>query len=189
MEGTVPFIAFKKPFEEVIIADHLLTIEHAKQTIANDQFRVFPVPKKRLVEEGSEFNSPEDKKMLEGTYVGDKWGGKYLRAPDIFFTILEKGEGKLEKLKEIADIEFGIKTGANDFFYLTKEEAEYHKIEEDYLKPAILKTDEIKIPILSKNDFDGYFFWCSKEKDDLQGTNALKYINWGEQQPNRNQTR
>jgi len=26
----------------------------------------------------------------EGTYEGDKWGGKYLRAPDIYFTILEK---------------------------------------------------------------------------------------------------
>ncbi|MFN3690514.1 MAG: hypothetical protein ACK4UU_06290, partial [Fimbriimonadales bacterium] len=24
-------------------------------------------------------------------YEGDKWGGKYLRAPDIYFTILEKG--------------------------------------------------------------------------------------------------
>ena len=24
-------------------------------------------------------------------YQGNKWGGKYLRAPDIFFTVLEKG--------------------------------------------------------------------------------------------------
>ncbi|MEJ5250752.1 MAG: N-6 DNA methylase [Chthonomonadetes bacterium] len=28
----------------------------------------------------------------EGRYVGNKWGGKYLRAPDIYFTILEKGQ-------------------------------------------------------------------------------------------------
>ncbi|MEM4168447.1 MAG: hypothetical protein QXW98_08385 [Candidatus Caldarchaeum sp.] len=28
----------------------------------------------------------------DGAYEGDKWGGKYLRAPDIYFTILEKGE-------------------------------------------------------------------------------------------------
>ncbi|MCL6535809.1 MAG: N-6 DNA methylase [Armatimonadetes bacterium] len=27
-----------------------------------------------------------------GVYIGSKWGGKYLRAPDIFFTILEKGQ-------------------------------------------------------------------------------------------------
>jgi hypothetical protein len=182
MEGTVPFIAFKKPFEEVIIADHLLTIEHARQTVANEQFRVFPVPKKRLVEEGSEFENPEDKKLFHGTYVGDKWGGKYLRAPDIFFTILEKGEEKLEKLSELADIRRGITTGANDFFYLTEEVAKYHKIEKEYLRPAILKTDEVKIPISSKNDFDGYFFWCSEDKTDIVGTKALEYIEWGERQ-------
>ncbi|GBC92676.1 Modification methylase PaeR7I [bacterium HR15] len=28
----------------------------------------------------------------QGDYEGDKWGGKYLRAPDIYFTILDKGE-------------------------------------------------------------------------------------------------
>jgi methylase of polypeptide subunit release factors len=28
----------------------------------------------------------------QGTYIGDKWGGKYLRAPDVYFTILQKGE-------------------------------------------------------------------------------------------------
>ncbi|GIV10517.1 MAG: hypothetical protein KatS3mg020_0008 [Fimbriimonadales bacterium] len=28
----------------------------------------------------------------QGVYEGDKWGGKYLRAPDIYFTILERGE-------------------------------------------------------------------------------------------------
>jgi len=33
-----------------------------------------------------------------GKYSGGKWGGKYLRAPDIFFTILEKGKGRLMRL-------------------------------------------------------------------------------------------
>jgi hypothetical protein len=31
-------------------------------------------------------------KFQTGKYVGNKWAGKYLRAPDIFFTILEKAE-------------------------------------------------------------------------------------------------
>jgi hypothetical protein len=31
----------------------------------------------------------------EGHYIGSKWGGKYLRAPDIFFTILEQGQRRL----------------------------------------------------------------------------------------------
>ncbi len=62
----------------------------------------------------------------EKKYVGSKWG-KYLRAPEIFFKILEKGKDKLVPLKEIADVRFGIKTGANEFFYLTEEEIKRKK--------------------------------------------------------------
>ncbi|MBT9145867.1 MAG: Modification methylase PaeR7I [candidate division WS2 bacterium] len=44
-------------------------------------------------------------KFLTGKYTGNKWGGKYLRAPDIFFKILEKGKGKLVSLSSVAYIE------------------------------------------------------------------------------------
>ena len=53
-----------------------------------------------------------------GAYTGNKWGGKYLRAPEIYWKILEKGKGKLVRLGNIAEIRFGIKTGANEFFYV-----------------------------------------------------------------------
>ena len=35
----------------------------------------------------------------ENKYAGDKWGGKYLRAPDIYWTILEKGKDKLVSIE------------------------------------------------------------------------------------------
>jgi len=54
----------------------------------------------------------------QGEYEGDKWGGKYLRAPDIYFTILEKGKDKLVRLGDIAEVRRGFTTGANEFFYL-----------------------------------------------------------------------
>jgi hypothetical protein len=57
-------------------------------------------------------------KFLTGKYEGNKWGGKYLRAPDIFFTILEKGKGKLVRLGDIAEVRRGITTGCNEFFIL-----------------------------------------------------------------------
>jgi hypothetical protein len=50
--------------------------------------------------------------------VGNKWGGKYLRAPDIFFTVLEKGEDKLVRLGDVAEIRRGFTTGVNEFFYV-----------------------------------------------------------------------
>jgi methylase of polypeptide subunit release factors len=45
--------------------------------------------------------------------------GKFLRAEDIFFRILERGGARLHPLSEIARVRFGVKTGANDFFYLS----------------------------------------------------------------------
>ena len=53
----------------------------------------------------------------EKKYAGDKWGGKYLRAPDIYWTLLEKGKDKLVRLGDIADVRRGFTTGANEFFY------------------------------------------------------------------------
>ena len=44
--------------------------------------------------------------------------GKYLRADDIFFRILERGGARLLRLSELAQVRFGVKTGANEFFYL-----------------------------------------------------------------------
>ena len=75
----------------------------------NDDLRIFPKKQSDL------FNEGFDKK--ENKYIGSKWG-KYIRAPKIFFKILEKGKDKLVPLKQIADVRFGIKTGANEFFYV-----------------------------------------------------------------------
>jgi len=44
-----------------------------------------------------------------------KWG-QFLKAPKVYFDILEKGRGKFVPLNNIANVAFGIKTGCNDFF-------------------------------------------------------------------------
>lgn len=53
-------------------------------------------------------------------YMGNKWGGKYLRAPDIYFEIIERSGEKLVRLGDIAVIDSGINTRANDFFYVKR---------------------------------------------------------------------
>ncbi|MCS7272610.1 MAG: BREX-1 system adenine-specific DNA-methyltransferase PglX [Fimbriimonadales bacterium] len=101
----------------------------------------------------------------QGVYEGDKWGGKYLRAPDIYFTILEKGKGKLVRLGDIAEVRRGFTTGANEFFYLepvdcrvadvvagkvgatvrVKNGAGWQgEIETDWLRPVIKSPRELK---------------------------------------------
>jgi hypothetical protein len=202
----VRFVAFKQPFEDVVLSDNLLAIEQAMTTLRNERFRVFPITVGELLQEGSEIeqnlsyqdNSEASGQNLfqPGKYIGDKWGGKYLRAPDIFFTILEKGKGKLVRLGEIAEVRFGIKTGANDFFYLeplgpgsqpgllrVRNGAGWEgEIEEEFLKPVIKSPRECRSIVTKLEELKYRIFMCRKSKAELKGTWALKYIEWGEKQ-------
>ncbi|MBI5048367.1 MAG: SAM-dependent DNA methyltransferase, partial [Deltaproteobacteria bacterium] len=102
------------------IENLIKTILYHNNFYQNDELRIYPKKQSELWAEG--FDVEENK------YTGSKWG-KYLRAPEIFFKILEKGKDKLVPLKEIADVRFGIKTGANEFFYLTEDEIQRKGIE------------------------------------------------------------
>jgi hypothetical protein len=55
------------------------------------------------------------------TGVDQGWG-KYLRADDVFFKVIEGGRSRLLSLSNMANVRFGVKTGANEFFYLKGEE-------------------------------------------------------------------
>ena len=70
----------------------------------------------------------------EKKYAGDKWGGKYLRAPDIYWMLLEKGKDKLVRLGDVAEVRRGFTTGANEFFYLDAERIQEWGIESEFLK-------------------------------------------------------
>lgn len=149
----------------------------------NDEIRIYPKLQRELWNEG--FDKEEKQ------YVGSKWG-KYLRAPEIFFEILEKGKDKLVPLKEIADVRFGIKTGANEFFYLTEEEIKHRGIEKEFwmhreggkwIPNYVIKSPrECKSIIVNPDDLKYRVLMIHKDKKDLKGTNVLKYIQWGEQQ-------
>ena len=117
-----------------------------------------------------------------GKYAGGKWGGRYLRAPDIYWTILEKGRGKLKRLGDIADVRFGIKTGANDFFYLNEARVQKWGVEPAFLKPVVKSPRECKTIRIDPKRLEFQLFMCHDEKDALKGTAALKYIEWGESQ-------
>ena len=118
----------------------------------------------------------------ENKYTGDKWGGKYLRAPDIYWTILEKGKDKLVRLGDIAEIRRGFTTGANDFFYLDAERIREWGIESEYLKPVIKSPRECKSIRVDPRQLQFKLFMCHADRAALSGTAALEYIQWGEKQ-------
>ena len=128
LENLAKFVMFKKPFEDVIKTENLLAIERADKVISTDDYRVYPVKQETLLEEGWEYpeEATEEEKEKFGRNVkgsrfdGSKWGGKYLRAPDIFFKILEKSHDKLMPLERIVgDLCRGFTTGADPWFYVS----------------------------------------------------------------------
>jgi len=194
------FVAFKKPFEVMIDEDNLKAIANAEEKLKTEDFRCVPLTQGELWNEGI---AVEDTKQAEiagsefiGNYAGNRWGGKYLRAPDIFFTILEKGKGKLVRLGDVAEVRFGIKTGANEFFYLkiigngredglvrVKNDAGWEgELEEEFLKTVTKNPRESKNILLKLNNLKYKVIMCHKDKRELEKTKILDYIDWGEKQ-------
>jgi len=95
----VHFVAFRVPFEEALSPVVFSEIEDDRLYSPMAHFQVLQRPEYRAVrldawtlwQEG--LGEGDEGQLLEARrYEGNKWGGKYLRAPDIFFTILEKGQ-------------------------------------------------------------------------------------------------
>jgi len=53
--------------------------------------------------------------VLPSGYGGGKWG-KYLRAPDLYFQIMQRYGNRFVQFGEIATIRFGVKSGCDAFF-------------------------------------------------------------------------
>lgn len=109
------------------------------------------------------------------------------------FTILEKGKNVFAPLGEIAEVRFGLKTGANDFFYLeplgigsrhglvrVRNNAGWEgEIEEEFLKPVIKSPRECSTTLVHPDSLKYTVFMCNRSKAALRGTRALEYIKWG----------
>ena len=163
---------WEKEIERLHSLDALIrTILAHNQLYENEELRIYPVLQKNLWKEGFDEN--------EQKYLGSKWG-KYLRAPSIFFKIIEKGKNKLIPFKEIAEVRFGIKTGINEFFYLDEEKIKKWKIEDKYLEPVIFSLKEIEGYVLEKKRLKYKVLLCHEKKEKLKGKRVLKYIEYGE---------
>jgi len=170
------FVNFKKSFEEVIFSENfrefediykqpvvknleekiIKTWEIAFRKKSNDDFRIVYIDNKSLF---IDWSDKEKSKIWEDIYkyVWNKWGWKYLKAPDIFFEILNKSIWKLIKLENITK---KILTWVKDSWYnkyikeLTKE------YEDEWIK--ILKNVKKHFNI-EINDFDSYIPYEFKE--------------------------
>ena len=124
---------------------------------------------------------------VEGEGKTVKWG-QFLRAPDIYFEILEQSQDKLAPVSEAAHVKTGLYTGLNDFFYLDEDRISYWKIEKDYIVPILRSPKEVEGVLVTPKHLKGKVFLCNKTKHELRRLRhrgALAYIEWGEKQVTR----
>jgi type I restriction enzyme M protein len=184
----VSFASLQKPLRHFIPPAHdmwekqvarLTAIENLRRTILghtdfyeNDELRIYPKKQAELFKEGYDAKT--------ATYTGSRWG-KYIRAPRVFFSILRKNRNVLVKLQTVAEVRFGIKTGANEFFYLAPDEVERLKIEQEFLRPVIFSLKEVKGYRLDRSKLSNRMIVCHKLKTELKNTHLLAHIKRGEQ--------
>lgn len=191
------FVLFTVDFEQVLSSDVFKQIENTQTPTFTTLYRIYPITQRALLSDGSTIH----KARLSGAiskqgqtnttqhiltqvlaYTGNKWGGKYLRAPDIYWVLMERGRGRLKRLSEIAEVRYGIKAGANEFFYLDDKRVAQWQIEEEFLQPVIKSPTDCSSILLRPNALRTRLFLCPKTEAELRGTVALEYIRWGESQ-------
>jgi len=123
------------------------------------------------------------RKPVFGAAVADsrahRWGA-LLRAPQVYLDALDRKRDRLVPLKALARIRRGYTAGANEFFYLDRATAAKWDIEAEFLRPILksprdcagLNVDPAALPLLA--------FVVHRGKRALAGTNALRYVEWGE---------
>lgn len=90
-------------------------------------------------------------------------------------------KGVTVPFKELADIQIGLQTLAEDFFVLTHKEKEDGIVEDKYLVPFVYHVASFSSPVITADVTPShYLFHCPEPKEKLGDTNALKYILFGE---------
>ncbi len=191
LEKTARFVMFRVPFEHIVDPVIFDEIEEANERKATKEYRVFPIQQGKLLEDGCELPEEEETGKAAGPliktarYIGNKWGGKYLRAPDIYWTILEKAGKRIISLGDLGHVRYPIKTGINEFFYVDDTRIEEFAIEKEFLLPVVKSPKDFESLHFKRENIKVYLFCCDLSLEDLrrQGkTGALSYIQWGQRQ-------
>lgn len=173
-EHVVRFVAFKRSFEEAAFSDNFIAIERALDIARTEDYRVVPLSAVELLREGSE--DGEKELQTAGQYEGNKWGGKYLRAPDILLDILTNQKVSLKKLGVVANIRYGFKSGATKFFFIDEQTKSSYNLN-GHTIPILTSSKEITGRRIVPDNFEYELLVFSSNK---LGVRQKQYIQEGE---------
>lgn len=99
-------------------------------------------------------------------------------------------EGRSAKLGDYCRVRRGIATGDNSFFCLSREQVEELELEERFLVPVVVGSRDLPTEGPLDESFmqerieagaRAFLFFCHEPRESLAGTNALRYIERGEE--------
>ncbi|RLJ03367.1 MAG: hypothetical protein DRP08_03635 [Candidatus Aenigmatarchaeota archaeon] len=178
--NVVRFVMFKKPYEEIMDAKTFVDIEKDNDLVLliegekreTDIYKLHVATQKELIEYG---------KNEEDRYDGNKWGGKYLRAPEIYWKILSKNINRLVPINTFCKYRYGVKPGSVKFFYLTEEKIEKYEIPEKYTYPILTSTQNLNKYYVTIDDCEKLFY-CHKSLKKITEKGVYDYIKSGEKE-------
>lgn len=97
------------------------SIENTKKSIETPHYDLFAIQQGEL----------QSLSTFYGKYENGNWGAKFLRSPKIYQKMMAKAQGKMVLLSQLAEVKYGIKTGANEFFYVIDETHKVVEMPED----------------------------------------------------------
>ena len=139
-KNTVRFVLLRQPIADILahdgtaagavratddFRDEILSLTVNTLT---SRYRARLVAQRELLEDGTRLarlmsksrdtdeSDNTNKSSLSETYYGGKWG-IHLRAPDLWFELMDRFGDGFAPLGELAEVRFGIKSGKDDFFF------------------------------------------------------------------------
>ena len=190
LSHTARFVMLTASFEQTLSPVVWEEAEEATVRSKSAEYRVFPISQSELLSTGID---PESQK-----YMGGKWGGKYLRAPDIFFTILAKGQKYEELLGNYFEGERYLNTGGADGFFIINDVIKVSDEISLVKNPHVTSSNNFPfeghienkflVPLIKdytrdhrKIEVEGYDAYCLVIKG-APSPNVIEYIKWGEAQ-------
>ncbi len=204
----VHFVYFKVPFREVTAAIISEILAQRDEGVFFKQlYRMTVRTQTQLYEDGlSEVDEDSEKtsvkKSLSKTlpepqrkYVGTKWGNLHLKAPPVFYEIINRLEGRSKPLGQVYFLMRGTTTGSVDFFLLKELDKDRARglircrngfskefwLEDRFCPPVLIDPEDIEGYVVTRRALSTRIFKCNEDRDTLSGTRALQYIRWAEE--------
>lgn len=206
-DNNVKFVKIKKRLKELIPWDIKLSMQrwsgidkliHTIESAGKDSYRrrFISASKTKDTKERTKYEDENFRmrvlkqgellERVEESGKTVKWG-QYLRAPEVYFEILEKCKDKLIPLKESAEVRFGIKPGITKFFFLTEDKMKHWKIEDKFLISIIRTPKEAFGIAIDIKDLKHKMLLCRNDIKTLTKYRGIySYIRWGEKQITEN---